>query len=63
MSPVETNCPAPWIASRDEIDSALDILVSQVPPNAGTLNTKFIPVLWPPAGKEQIPLVLRGATR
>jgi serine/threonine-protein kinase len=29
----------------------------------GTLNTKYVPVLWSPAGTAQIPLVLRGATR
>ena len=31
--------------------------------DAGALNKKFIPVLWPPAGAEQVPLVLRGSTR
>lgn len=31
--------------------------------DTGTLNAKYIPVLWSPAGREQIPLVLRGVAR
>jgi hypothetical protein len=31
--------------------------------DAGALNARYIPVLWPPAGTEHVPLVLRGATR
>ena len=30
---------------------------------AGARNAKYIPVLWPPASAENVPLALRGATR
>ena len=38
-------------------------VVTQELYDAGALNAKYIPVLWPPAGAEQVPLVLRGSTR
>ncbi len=31
--------------------------------DAGTLNAKYIPVLWSPAGAQHVPLFLRGTTR